>query len=131
MTLFEALERISSDKYAETKSPGELAALIKPWLGNLTDRTPCADAAPLMLRMIADAPGWNRFDYRDGVFKMLAGAHCVLRAAESLSEETDLESSLNLIRLGRTICQETLQSSALASRRPMEQERKIGDLWKP
>jgi hypothetical protein len=115
MTLFEALDKISRDSYAEARTPGELAALIKQWLGNLIDREPYPDSAPLMWRMKADAPGWNRFDYR-GSFQQLAVAHYVLRAAESLTHEQDLEPSLNLIKLGREICNEILISSPLFNR---------------
>jgi len=124
MTLFEALELIADDAYAEQRTPGELAALINPWLGYRDDRIAWPDTAPLLLRFIGDAPGWNRFEYRDGAMRLLAAAHFVLRAAHSLAEEEDLIAGLNLIRLGRQICRETLYSSPLASRRPIEQERK-------
>jgi len=120
MTLFEALECVASDKYADSKSPGELAVLLKPWLGNLTDRTPCADSAPLMLRMTADALGWNRFNYEGWpTYQQLAAAHYILRAAESLTDVQDLESSLFLIGLSRKICKEiaTRLSNSPASQR--------------
>jgi len=121
MTLFEALERIGSDKYAEVKSPEELAALINPWLGvNIQITLPYSDNAPFLLRKQADAPRWRRFDYSDPVMRQLSAAHFVLRAAGSLGEMEDTEPCLNLIRLGRKICRETLTSSPLASRRPIE-----------
>ena|SRR5437016_636744 len=106
MTLYETLERISSDEYAENKTPGELAALIKPWLRNRTDRMVWPDDAPLLLRFIGDAPGWNRFAEAWPSYSQLAAAHYVLRAAESLTDIEDLEASLFLIALGRKICKE-------------------------
>jgi hypothetical protein len=116
MTLCETLERISSDKYAETKSPGELAALIKPWLTNRTDRMVWPDDAPLLLRRIGDAPGWNRFDYEGWpTYRQLAAAHFVLRAAQSLTDIQDLEPSLELISLGRRICKETASNLRVSS----------------
>jgi hypothetical protein len=94
MTLFEALKRISRDSYAETKTPRELAALIKPWLIN-----PCSD--PVMQR--------------------LSGVHFMLRAAESLTDIEDLEPRLFLISLARKICRTILNHSPLP-RRPASQE---------
>jgi hypothetical protein len=103
------------------KTPGEIADMLKPWLGNLCEPMPYADTAPLMLRMIADGPAWNRFDYRDPVMRQLSGAHYLLRAADSLNELEDLEPCLLLIGHGKEILREILQDSPLASRKPARQ----------
>jgi hypothetical protein len=74
---------------------------VKPWLGNLADPLPCPDNAPLMLRFIADAPCWNRFDYRNPAMLYAAVAHYLLRAASHLAELEELEASLFLIDRGK------------------------------
>src|SRR5712675_3457288 len=74
-SLYEALEDICTDLRADTKAPGELAAMLKPWLTNLDERSSYPDNAPLMLRQIADAPGWNRFGYSDPLMRWISGAH--------------------------------------------------------
>ena len=88
---------------ADTKTPGELAAMLKPWLCNLDERTSYPDSAPLMLRMLADAPGWNRFNYNDPLMRWVSGAHYLLKAAEHLNELEDVEPCLSLIGRAKEI----------------------------
>jgi len=102
-SLYEALEDICTDLRADTKAPGELAAMLKPWLTNLDERSSYPDNAPLMLRQIADAPGWNRFGYSDPLMRWISGAHCMLKAAEHLNELEDLEPCLFLIGRSKEI----------------------------
>ena len=108
-SLYEVLEIIGGPR-GEMKTPGEIAAMVKPWLTNLCDPLPCPDTAPSMLRFLCDAPAWNRFDYNDAVMLRLSGAHYLLRAAESLAEFEDLESCLFLIGRGKEMLREILNS---------------------
>jgi hypothetical protein len=77
--------------------------MLKPWLCNPDDRTSYPDNAPLMLRQLADAPGWNRFGYSDPLMRWVSGAHYLLKAAEHLSGLEDLEPCLLLIGRGKEI----------------------------
>ncbi|SRR5258705_10587773 len=118
MTLSEALEQICNDEHGETKTPGELAALLDQSLGNPAGvRTSWPDSAPFLLREIGDRPGWSRFDYEGWPsYRQLAAAHYILRAAESLTDARDHNTKLTLISLGRQICKEVQRSWSLPSR---------------
>lgn len=116
-SLYEMLEIIGGPR-GEMKTPSEMAAMLKPWLLNLCEPTPCPDNAPLMLRFIADAPCWNRFAYSDPVMRQLSAAHYVLRAAESLTADSwteleDLNASLFLISQGKEILRDIQNSLPL------------------
>jgi hypothetical protein len=72
---------------AKEQTPGELAALLEPWL--------------------KDGPGWDRFSYEGWPsYGKLAAAHYLLRAAESLTGEADSECRLSLIALAKKLCAE-------------------------
>jgi hypothetical protein len=45
----------------------------------------------------------------------MAAAHYVLKAAEHLNDEEDLEAGLFLIGLGRRICRDTLNARTLSA----------------
>ena len=100
-SLYEVLEDVCADSLAGGNAPGELATLLDPWLTNPSQPTPVSDAAPLMLRMLADAPGWNRFAYSDPLMRQVSCAHYLLRAADNLNGLEDLEACLFLIGRGK------------------------------
>lgn len=117
-TIHDILRQICDDRYAETKTPGELAALIDEGLGNPAGvRREWPDSAPFLLREIGDRPGWKRFEYEGWPsYSQLAGAQYILRAAESLTDPQDQHTKLFLTSLGRKIYKDVWESWQLPPR---------------
>lgn len=119
MTLFEALELIGSDGYAENKSPAELAALVAPWLLKGERGVPYPPNAPFMIRQQWDDVRWNRFLlYSQGVMRQTAATHTLLRAASHLSEEDDLGTIHWIMLLAKKAARETVANWHLTACKP-------------